>query len=207
MTTLSKLSSEPAGIARLSDFIVSFGALLDSAEDESAILERGSVLLKDLIQVDDWLPLAFAESDRERYRQYLLHADSRERFSVVSFVFGPGQTTPIHDHTVWGLIGMLRGSERERHYIRSEEGGLVEHGRPHFLKPGEVDAVSPTLGDLHRVSNAFTDRTSVSIHVYGANIGAVRRATYESSGAKQTFISGYSNTEFPKLWESSKEKH
>jgi 3-mercaptopropionate dioxygenase len=207
MTTMSKLSAEPVGIARLRDFIVAFGALLDSAADESAILERGSLLLKELIRVDDWLPSEFAEPGGNGYRQYLLHADSRERFSVVSFVFGPGQTTPIHDHTVWGLIGMLRGSEREQHYIGGEGGGLVEHGAPHFLKPGEVDAVSPALGDLHTVSNASADRASVSIHVYGANIGAVRRSTYESSGAKKSFISGYSNTEFPNFLDNTREKH
>ena len=30
------------------------------------------------------------------------HVDARERFSVVSFVWAPGQKTAIHDHTVWG---------------------------------------------------------------------------------------------------------
>ncbi len=36
-------------------------------------------------------------------------AISRERFCVVSFVWGPDQATPIHNHTVWGLVGVLRG--------------------------------------------------------------------------------------------------
>jgi predicted metal-dependent enzyme (double-stranded beta helix superfamily) len=207
MSAILKLSSEPVGIARLRDFIVSFGALLDSSADESTILERGPLLLKKLIRVDDWLPSAYAESDGKAYRQYLLHADSRERFSVVSFVFGPGQTTPIHDHTVWGLIGLLRGSEQEQHYILSASGGLVEEGTPHILNPGEVDSVSPRTGDIHRVSNAITDRASVSIHVYGANIGAVRRSTYELSGEKKSFISGYSNTEFPSFLDNGREKN
>ena len=29
---------------------------------------------------------------------------------------GPGQRTPVHDHTVWRLIGMLRGVEISRDY-------------------------------------------------------------------------------------------
>src|SRR4051794_8765541 len=40
--------------------------------------------------------------------------DPFERFSVVSFVWGPGQKTPIHDHSVWGLVGVMRGAERAR---------------------------------------------------------------------------------------------
>ena len=41
----------------------------------------------------------------------LLHCDPMERFSVVSFVWAPGQKTPVHDHTVWGMVGVMRGVE------------------------------------------------------------------------------------------------
>jgi predicted metal-dependent enzyme (double-stranded beta helix superfamily) len=68
-----------------------------------------------------------------------------------------------------------------------------------------VDAVSPRKGDIHRVSNAFGDRTSISIHVYGGNIGAVTRSVYPVSGGRKTFISGYSNDVLPNIWNVSKE--
>jgi predicted metal-dependent enzyme (double-stranded beta helix superfamily) len=140
------------------------------------------------------------------YQQYLLHADSRERFSVVSFVWGPGQKSAIHDHTVWGIVGILRGAELEQSYSRTNEGRFVERGAPIRLDQGEVTAVSPTIGDYHRVSNAHDDRSSVSIHVYGANIGSVRRSVYELDGTSKSFLSGYSNTELPNLWDRSKDK-
>jgi len=54
--------------------------------------------------------------------------------------------------------------------------------------------------------NAFSDRPSISIHVYGANIGAVRRHVYDAaSGTPREFISGYHNTVMPNLWDCSKE--
>jgi predicted metal-dependent enzyme (double-stranded beta helix superfamily) len=205
MTARLETVSRPPQISRLREFVIGFGTLLDSTSTESVILREGASLLKDLIRVDDWLPARYAEPDLELCRQYLLHADSRERFSVVSLVWGPRQTTPIHDHTVWGLIGILRGKEHEQHYVRTEHGRLVEHGAPHFLAPGEVDVVWPTVGDLHRVSNALSDHVSISIHVYGANIGGVRRWIYESSGARKPFISGYSDNELPNPWDRSKE--
>jgi predicted metal-dependent enzyme (double-stranded beta helix superfamily) len=193
-------------IERLRDFVVAFGNLVESASGEPGILHEGSRLLKELIGVDDWLPARYAEPSLTGYQQYLLHADSRERFCVVSFVWGPGQKSPIHDHTVWGIVGILRGAEFEQSYSRTGDGRFVEQGDPVRLEKGEVTAVSPAIGDFHRVSNALDDRPSTSIHVYGANIGAVRRSMYEPDGTSKTFISGYSNTELPNLWDRSKDK-
>jgi len=197
-------STVPSNIAPLRDFVVSFSQLLDAAPDEARVLSEGGALLRRLVSRDDWLPEAFAVPHPERYQQFLLHADSSERFSVVSFVWGPGQATPIHDHTVWGLIGMLRGAEIGQAY-GLEEGRWSPHGQAVQLLPGDVEHVSPTVGDVHRVRNAFDDRTSISIHVYGANIGAVRRHTYTEDGGRKPFVSGYSNTLLPNLWDRSAE--
>jgi len=190
---------------RLRDFVVAFGGLLDGGPDEGDLLRQGAALLKSLILVDDWLPERYAQPATDSYRQYLLHADGAERFSVVSFVWSPGQTTPIHDHTTWGLIGMLRGAEVEQHYAHRPDGRLEPEGEPHRLETGAVDAVSPSIGDLHRVSNAYNDRVSISIHVYGGNIGAVRRAVYEQDGTSRLFVSGYSNADIPNIWDRSRE--
>ena len=193
----------PANIARLRDFVSDLAAVLDESSDEGVILAKGSALLARLVAQDDWLPEAFAVPDPDRYQQYLLHCDSRERFSVVSFVWGPGQGTPIHDHTVWGLVGVLRGRERAENFTRLDDGSLVA-GTVGELRPGDVEALSPTAGDIHRVSNALTDAPSISIHVYGGNIGAVRRSTFVVDGTPKLFISGYANDAVPNLWDRSK---
>lgn len=191
--------------ARLRDFLEDFGALLEKAPTEPAIHARGGRLLGELIAVDDWLPASYAQPNPDRYQQYLLHTDSRQRFSLVSFVWGPGQQTPIHDHTVWGLIGVLRGAELSQPYIRDAEGRLHEAGPVHRLEAGTVEAVSPSIGDIHRVRNAFDDRVSISVHLYGANIGGVTRSTYDPDGRPKTFISGYSNDTLPNIWNISRE--
>lgn len=169
--------------------------------DEAAMLREGRRLLARLIARDDWLPQEFAQDHPDTYRQYLLHCDPLERFSVVSFVWGPGHTTPIHDHTVWGLVGVLRGAELCEEYTRAGEGQPMRKTGEHRIEPGGIDAVSPTVGDIHTVSNALGDRPSVSIHVYGANIGAVSRHVYvRETGAIKPFVSGYSNSVVPNLW-------
>jgi 3-mercaptopropionate dioxygenase len=121
------------------------------------------------------------------------------------FCLRAGQATPVHDHTVWGLIGVLRGAEIAHSYRTDEAGALIETSPAKRLDTGAVDAVSPQIGDIHRVSNAYPDRTSISIHVYGANIGAVTRSVYPLDGGRKTFISGYANDVLPNIWNVSKE--
>ena len=190
----------------LRDFVSDFAALVDRAQHEHEILASGSALLARLIAKDDWLPDEFAAPSPTRYQQYLLHCDSRERFSVVSFVWGPGQATPVHDHRVWGLVGVLRGAERVQRYVRAADGSIGRLGPENVLQAGKVDVVSPSVGDLHRVANGRDDGPSVSIHVYGANIGAVERATYGEDGTPRRFVSGYANSFLPNLWDRSDQR-
>lgn len=197
--------THPLRYDRFRQFVGDLAELLDRDSSEPAVLEQGAVLLQQLVSHDDWLPATAAQPDPQRYQQFLLHADARQRFSVVSFIWGPGQSTPIHDHRVWGLIGMLRGAEYSQGFSRASDGRLLPDGAPIRLGPGQVEAVSPSIGDIHQVSNAFDDRVSISIHVYGANIGAVARAVYSESGEEKPFISGYSNAGIPNFWDLSKE--
>ncbi len=159
-------------IAPLRHFVAQMTQLVSQSQAEEIVRPKAKALLHELIKTDGWLPDFCTVPHPQYYQQYLLHADPLERFSVVSFVWGPGQATPIHDHMVWGLIGMLRGSEKGQRYARNAAGQLEPIGQEETLLPGDVDEVSPTIGDIHIVKNAFDDQPSISIHVYGGNIGA-----------------------------------
>lgn len=194
-------------MGRLRDFIREFTRLMETPPgDEDRILADGQALLAQLIAGDDWLPEPFAQPNPSRYLQYLLHCDPLERFSVVSFVCGQGQKTPVHDHTIWGMAGVLRGAEVcEKFDIDPVSGRLVSRG-VREVGPGGIERVSPSIGDIHRVANALDDATSISIHVYGANIGAVRRHAYDlDAGIRDSFISGYSSDVMPNIWSLSAE--
>jgi predicted metal-dependent enzyme (double-stranded beta helix superfamily) len=184
----------------LRTFLAGMTRLVDSAGGEEALLLRdGRVLLERLVSDDKWLPDFCAQPGAALYQQYLLYCDPLERFSVVSFVWGPGQGTPIHNHTVWGLVGILRGAETERRYTRVD--GALRRDEVSRLTPGMVAHVSPNDHDIHQVANALEDRVSISIHVYGGNIGRIRRCMFdEATGAEKTFISGYCNTVLPNVW-------
>ncbi len=184
-----------AAPARLARFVEDVGSLLVRFSAEADRLQGARRLLASLVAHDDWLPEAYAASDPDRYRQYLLHADRQGRFSVVSFVWGPGQGTPIHDHTVWGLVGVLRGAELSQRFTADGQSPPVAVGAPERLEAGEVEAVSPSIGDVHRVVNAG-EGVSVSIHLYGADIGTVQRHVFPPEGGRKPFVSGYANDAF-----------
>jgi predicted metal-dependent enzyme (double-stranded beta helix superfamily) len=186
-------------IAPLRRFVRGLTELVDSTADEGALLGGGRDLLAELVGEDDWLPQEYATARADRYAQYLLHCDPLERFSMVSFVWGSGQRTPVHNHTVWGLVGVLRGSEQSEEY-QLRDGLPVGTGKTLVMTPGDVDALSPTIGDWHRVTNASAD-VSISIHVYGGNVGALhRRKLDEKSSTLVDFVSGYDNASIPNLW-------
>ncbi len=110
----------------------------------------------------------------------------------------------------------MRETRRFRAFVRSftqlvetqgesEEIVLCDGGQQR-LAPGSVDLLSPAEGDIHEVTNAFEDRVSISIHVYGGNIGAVERHVFDATtGAAKPFVSGYSSPFLPNFWDRSAE--
>ena len=199
-TGAAEIGAHP--LSRLRHTVQAMTRLCAQTLNEPAPLTEAQALMDALVAHDDWLPEPMAQPHPAFYRQYLLHADPLARFSIVSFVWGPGQQTPVHDHTVWGIIGMLRGAEfSQRYQADASTGALHPAGAEHRLQPGDLETVSPTLGDIHRVRNAYDDRVSISIHMYGGNIGEVRRHVFDTvSGKAKPFVSGYCNSTVPNLW-------
>lgn len=187
---------------RLLNFVSAMTRLVESGPaDEDRLLAGAKPLMQELVAQDDWLPEAMAQPHPQYYQQHLLYGDPLDRFSLVSFVWGPGQHTPVHDHTVWGVIGMLRGSECAQRYTQGADGRVQSTGEEETLRPGDIDVVSPSLGDIHLVRNALSDQVSISIHLYGGNIGRIQRHVFvPDTGEVKDFISGYSNALSPNLW-------
>ena len=96
---------------------------------------------------------------------------------------------------------MLRGTECAQRYTRDAQGRIVASGAEATLRPGDIDTVSPTLGDIHVVRNGLDDQVSISIHLYGGNIGRISRHVFvPGTETVKDFVSGYSNALSPNLW-------
>jgi 3-mercaptopropionate dioxygenase len=179
----------PSPLAPLQAAVHDLQALCDTNPHEAIWLAGGQAILKTLITHSDWLPLSHQASHPTFYQQHALHIDSANRFSLSSFVWGPGQGTPVHNHTIAGLVGVLIGGELCQ---RFSPDGNHTLGAELQLKPGEIDAVSPTIGDVHTVRNAYDDRVSISIHLYRGNISGTPRSVFKD-GLEKPFMSSYSD--------------
>jgi predicted metal-dependent enzyme (double-stranded beta helix superfamily) len=147
-------------------------------------------LLRRLVNEPDWLKEEYRRAiPSKAYAQYLLHRPPDHAFSVVSFVWNPGRGSPIHDHCTWGVIGQYEGDEEESRFRildnRLERIGVV------LANPGNVSDVYPPSRDIHQIVNRSAKPT-ISIHIYGGDIGSQRRHIYDpNTAATQEFISGY----------------
>jgi predicted metal-dependent enzyme (double-stranded beta helix superfamily) len=136
-------------------------------DDPHAIAER----LRPLLATDGWLAPEHQLGSTDGYRQHLLHVSDCRRLSVVALVWLPGQTTPIHDHVSWCVVGVYRGAEHETHYRLVDDGDgeqLVPVGEV-VAAPGHVEALVPPAENIHAVTATGAGKT-ISIHVYGADI-------------------------------------
>src|SRR5262245_39002370 len=74
-------------------------------------------LLRCLVTKPDWLEEKYCRTiPSKAYAQYLLYRPANYAFSIVSFVWNPGQGSPIHDHCTWGVIGQYQGEEEESRF-------------------------------------------------------------------------------------------
>lgn len=146
--------------------------------------------LRSLVSEPGWLKQKYRRAiSSKAYAQYLLYRPRDHAFSIVSFVWNPGQGSPIHDHCTWGVIGQYEGEEEESRFRiidnRLERIGVV------VAHPGDLSHVYPPSRDIHQIINRSASPT-ISIHIYGGDIGAQRRHTYDlNTAATQDFISGY----------------
>ena len=102
----------------------------------------------------------------EHYCGHTLHVEPDGSFSIVALVWRPGQTTRIHDHVTWCVIGVVQGTEHEE--LFDADLNLVGQSDNHV---GEVSGFAPP-GDIHRVRNN-TETTAISIHIYGTDISRI----------------------------------
>lgn len=176
--------------------------LLVQEQADPLLQQRGaSDLLRRLVRQADWLDPAFGAAG-PGFRQVLLYNDPLDRFSLVAFIWGhESRETPVHDHGMWGLVGVLEGAEISTEMIPDPDGGPMRAGRQDRLLAGEVMPLGPPGYDIHKTANARPGTPAITIHLYGGNIGSAERRIYDPATSEATVIrSGYDNPVLPNPW-------
>ena len=180
----------------LGAFIADAESVTRKYSDESEVLRNLRPLLAQLVSGRGSIPKEAFIPRKDRFAMNLLHMPEDESLSIIAAVWLPGQTTPIHDHLTWALVGVYEGEEREALFRRTDDGS-----DPKFAKLTRVsESVNrkghvSVLGSngIHRVDNLASEPAK-SIHLYGRDIGNAERHSYDPiTGEISRFVSGYCN--------------
>lgn len=177
-----------ASVYRLDEFEKDLRSVLGRTSDYREIVDEARPFFRQLLGDDQLVPEAYRQPLPDKYAQYLLYKPDDEAFSLVAFVWGPGQTAPVHDHLTWGIVGIWRGKIEEKRYRRKPLGDgqpgsyALEEIRTVQAAQGDISFVYPPDHDIHGVSNPFDD-VAITVHVYGTDIGKQQRFIYDLDSA------------------------
>lgn len=175
----------------LKNFIDDLEGTVAREKDQAKIVAEVEGYMKKLIATDDlsWIKPEYRKPPVGKpgvaggYGQYCLYRRGTE-LSVIAFCWGPGKGTPIHDHLSWGVLGFIDGMEKETRYKRIDDGTDTERAALKevgvvYSRKGETSHVTTPTRDIHKVENPG-DTPSLSIHVYGCDMGRQQRRRYDA---------------------------
>jgi len=150
-------------------------AALDTAVtsgDEHAITAALRNTLCAMIRDRDvHLPECVHDPIVDHYARREIYRSERHGYSVVAMTWGPGQGTPVHDHSgLWCVEGVWDGEleivqyellERDGERFRFRAAGGMHAG------PGSAGSLIPPH-EYHTIRNASEDAVAVSLHIYKA---------------------------------------
>jgi predicted metal-dependent enzyme (double-stranded beta helix superfamily) len=140
-----------------------------AAEATTAVQECLSRLILDRAV---WLPPELTQPVPGHYARRLVHKSPDHGYSVVAMVWGPGQSTPLHDHAgTWCVEGVYQGRiEVTQYNLLESEGDLCR-----FERAGSIVTGVGTAGSLippyeyHTIANPRPE-ASITLHVYGGEL-------------------------------------
>ena len=117
------------------------------------------------------LPACVFEPITDHYARREIYRSATHGYSVVAMTWGPGQGTPVHDHSgLWCVEGVWDGQleitqyellERDGDNFRFRAAGGMQAG------PGSAGSLIPPH-EYHSIRNASPDAVAVSVHIYKA---------------------------------------
>lgn len=179
----------------LDEFIFEVGYYIRTSSNQKQLVERISAHLERLLERRDqnWLPEKYKQPIAgQAYSQYPLYVAPDGSYCITAVSFAPGSSTAVHDHRIWGVVGIYQGMEEQEFYKFDEQRKLYKAGYMLSL-PGDCSYLLPPHEEIHSVSNPG-ERPSVSIHVYGADITKIARHSYNlETGTISITYSSYEN--------------
>jgi predicted metal-dependent enzyme (double-stranded beta helix superfamily) len=144
-------------------------AAVASGDEHAVTAALRNTLCRMIRDRDVKLPACVHEPIEDHYARRELYRSPTHGYSVVAMTWGPGQGTPVHDHSgLWCVEGVWDGELEIVQYELLEQDG----DRFRFRAAGGMHAGPGSAGSLippheyHTIANASADRVAVSLHIY-----------------------------------------
>ena len=115
-------------------------------------------------------------------RSEVLHTDETG-LTLVRSRFSPTESTPIHSHSTWGIVGVYAGRDLHRSFRRRDGGSgdgfadleLIEE---RVLEAGEVVMIPHPPQDIHS-QQGYGGEPTFELVLFGANAMVIPRLTFD----------------------------
>ena len=151
--------------------VAALDAAVSAGDDHAVTAALRNTLCKLIRDRDVELPACVHDPIQDHYARRELYRSPDLGYSVVAMTWGPGQGTPVHDHSgLWCVEGVWDGELEIVQYELLEREGE----RFHFRAAGGMHAGPGSAGSLippheyHTIRNASPDAVAVSLHIYKA---------------------------------------
>ena len=155
-------------------FIDIVDAAVGAGDTHAVTAALRSALCGLIRDADVHLPDCVHEPIVDHYARRELYRSAEHGYSVVAMTWGPGQGTPLHDHSgLWCVEGVWHGDLEITQYELLEQVGE----RARFRAAGGMHAGPGSAGSLippheyHTIRNSSADTVAVSLHIYQAPMG------------------------------------
>jgi predicted metal-dependent enzyme (double-stranded beta helix superfamily) len=155
-------------------FIDDCKTALASAEPLTEVRQLMSAALLDCAGLKAVLPPIPGEPSR------ILHRE--EDLTVLQVSLPPGMKSPVHNHTIWAVIGIYEGQEDNRFF--TDDGELIQRSA---RSVGEGDVVAVDETTIHAIENPL-NKVTLGLHVYGGDLIAAPREVWDHvTGLREPF--------------------
>lgn len=152
---------------RLYRFLTELEDVLNGVEDESIRLPEIRMLVRRLLVNSYWVQNQYLDTSSHGTSVLSLYDELGFPLTIQTVTFLPGTKSNIHNHGTWGIVGILKGQEKNTIWKRnpSEElQGRVEQTGELMLFPGDIISFTPDA--IHCVE-AVGDEPTVTFNLYG----------------------------------------
>lgn len=127
--------------------------------------------LMDRKQLD--LPECVYDCPADHYARRLIHKDAERGYTIMAMTWGPGQATPVHDHSgMWCVEAVWNGQIEVTQYELLEQTGNRYRLEPTTTMRAGIGSAGSLIPphEYHTIRNPLAGEVAVTIHIYSGEM-------------------------------------